>query len=159
MKHLLDYNPINLIDDYIAAINKGWRYTKDSRFYMQPSGMYSLTVFEGGAVDGCLDLTEGLVLLAEYDATQYVKNIQQLVLNKYTMKPSSVLFSITGVKKATFILEGHPQFTVYTKEQLDEMDYEELKVIGRSRDAFNRGRSVMVSNILKYQEELYAQLQ
>ena len=40
----------------------------------------------------------------------------------------------------------------YTKEELDNMSWDEVKYIGRMRQVFNRNRDIMTTQILKFQD-------
>lgn len=42
---------------------------------------------------------------------------------------------------------------IYTKQELNDMEYEELKKVAKLYDCFNRARDVMVGKVLEKQEQ------
>ena len=77
---------------------------------------------------------------------------KKYVVSGWRIDLNSVYFDVIGTKSCKLVHPEHPVSKVYSKEELDEMDFEELKAISRLRGCFNRQRSVLISNVLKFQE-------
>ena len=93
-----------------------------------------------------------VVTVATHDKTDFLLQLQKYILSGWRIDLNSVYFDVIGTKSCKLVHPEHPVSRVYTKEELDEMDFEELKAISRLRGCFNRQRSVLISNVLKFQE-------
>ena len=154
-KIILNTNAVIALRDVQEAIKQGYRFV---------SGRSDITEWHTGMIEIDLYKQEievpeitfeqelDIVYVSEYDKLKFILRIQALVLSGWEIDLNSINYSITGSKICKLVHPEHPVSRIYTKEELDEMPYEELKYVGRLRNCFNRGRDIMVNNILKFQE-------
>lgn len=155
MKTLINTNPVTIFRDAQEAFKQGYRFI---------SGRSDITEWHTGMIE--IDLYNqqievpeitfeqelDIVYVSEYDKLKFILRIQALVLSGWEIDLNSINYSITGSKICKMVHPEHPASKVYSKEELDNMDYEALKSIGKMRKCFNRSRSVMVEQILRFQQ-------
>lgn len=153
MKAILESNPIIVLKQMQEAIKDGWRLKPNASFLVNYP-RYELLMFkEDVDVKNVLENeAPETVYLADYDVNKLLFAAQRFIVSGYDIDLQNVFWDDIGTKRLKLFKADHPNNIIYTKEQLDQMSYEELKQIGRLRDAFNRSRDVMITGILKYQE-------
>ncbi len=152
MKTILKSNPIVLFREMQQAIKDGWRLKPNASFFNNYP-LYEITLFkEDVNVKPVLeDEATETAIITDYDANKILFHVQRFIVSGYDIDLNSIVWDDVGSKRMKLFKASHPNNKIYTKEQLSEMDYEELKKIGRLRDCFNRSREVMTTGILKYQ--------
>ena len=156
-KTLLNYNPVVLIKDFEQALLHDYRFVPGSSDLTEfPSGLLEVQLYKQDIVVDQINFEDelGIVYLADYDKIKFMIALQRYVLNGYQVELDSVAYDIIGTKRCKLIRPDHPSLVLYTKEQLDSMDFEELKVISRIRKCFNKSRAVLINNVLKFQQDL-----
>lgn len=156
MKTLINTNPVTIFRDAQEAFKQGYRFV---------SGRSDITEWHTGMIE--IDLYKqqieipeikfedmlGDVWVVDYCKTKFLLEVQALIVNEYEIDLNSVSYDTVGTKRCRLVRKNHPSLKKYTKEELDNMDYEALKYIGKMRKCFNRSRSVMVEQILRFQQE------
>lgn len=154
MKTLINTNPVTIFRDVQEAFKQGYRFVSGrSDITEWHTGMLEIDLYKQDIEVPEITFEQELdiVYVSEYDKLKFILRIQALVLSGWEIDLNSINYSITGSKICKLVHPEHPVSRVYTKEELDQMDFEELKAISRLRGCFNRQRSVCVQNILKFQ--------
>lgn len=156
MKLILNTNHVVILQEFEKAVLQGYLFVPGrSDLFIHPTGLMELQVYKQELEIPKLGYEDALdvVFVATHDKTDFLLQLQKYILSGWRINLNSVYFDAIGTKSCKLVHPEHPVSRVYTKEELDEMSYEELKYVGRLRNCFNRGRDVMVSNILKFQED------
>lgn len=152
-KLLLNNNPVIVLRDFENAIKAGYRFVEGRSNLSEVSGLYELTVYKQDIEIPYISLEDALdrVTVQYYNKNEFLMEIQTYVANGWEIDLNSVVF--LNLKVCKLVHPEHPASKVYSKEELNEMPWEELKAIAKIRNCFNRGKEVCVNNILKFQEE------
>lgn len=156
MKLLLNTNHIVILQEFEKAVLQGYLFVPGrSDLAIHPTGLMELELFKQQLEIPKLSFEDALdvVFVATHDKTDFLLQLQKYILSGWRINLNSVYFDVIGTKSCKLVHPEHPVSRVYTKEELDEMDFEELKAISRLRGCFNRQRSVLISNVLKFQED------
>lgn len=153
MKTILESNPIVLFREMQQAIKDGWRLKPNASFFNNYP-LYEISMFkEDVNVKRVLeDEATETAIIADYDANKILFLAQRFIVSGYDIDLASIVWDDVGGKRMKLFKASHPNNIIYSREALDEMPYEELKQVGRLRNAFNRSRETMILGILKYQE-------
>ena len=146
-----------MIKDFEQALVHGYRFVPGSSDLTEfPSGLLEVQLYKQDIVVDQINFEDelGIVYLADYDKIKFMLALQRYILNGYQVELNSVAYDIIGTKRCKLIRPDHPSLVLYTKEQLDSMDFEELKVISRIRKCFNKSRAVLINNVLKFQQDM-----
>ena len=154
-KLILNTNIHTILAEFQEAIREGYRFTPKSDLFTSMSGLHELYLYKSDIEVAVLTHEDAFekVVVEDYNKQKVLLAIQQLVLSGYEIKPESVLWDSLGTKRVVMFSVQHPNNKVYTKGELEDMDYEGLKQVGRLRNAFNRSRAVMQEQILRYQQD------
>lgn len=152
-KTIANSNIIILLNDLQEAIQEGYRLVPNKSF-LETYPLNEITLYKEDVDVAELSEYDALpkVTVESYDAMSVLFDVQRFIVNGYEIQ-DSVFWLGVGTKRFPMFKPTHLANVVYTKEELDEMEYELLKEVGRVRNCFNRSRSVMVNNILKFQDE------
>ena len=156
MKTLINTNPVTIFRDVQEAFKQGYRFVSGrSGITEWHTGMLEIDLYkqEVEVPEITFEQELDIVYVSEYDKLKFILRIQALVLNGWEIDLNSIDYTITGSKRCKLAHPEHPVSKVYSKEELDQMDFEELKAISRLRGCFNRQRSVLIANVLKFQED------
>lgn len=154
-KILLQTNPVQLMDDFQSALQHGYRFVSArSQLFEHVGGLLELDLYKQDVEIPEIKFEDmlGDVWVVDYDKTKFLLEVQVLIVNEYEIDLNSVSYDAVGTKRCRLIRKNHPSLKKYTKEELDNMDYETLKYIGKMRKCFNRSRSVMQEQILRFQQ-------
>ena len=155
MKLILSNNIFVVLAEFQEAVKDGYHFVPNkSLLSTSLSGLYELEVHKQEQqfpVIGFEDAFES-VLVNEYDSTQFLLQVQKFVASGYELDFNTLYYDSCGSKSVKLFHAAHPNNIMYDKETLNELPYEELKVIGKLRKCFNRSRDVLINNILKYEE-------
>lgn len=149
-KLIIGSNPVNVFSEFENAIKQGYRFVENKSDVTEWStGMLQLDVYSVDQLDTVDYNKEVTVFISERDKYDFVKKFQQLVIQGYSPDYGSLNYNFMHFKTCEFVNLDHPSNIKYTREQLENMSYEELKEVGKSLDCFNRSREVMTQAILK----------
>ena len=155
MKLIIDRNPVIVLREFEGAVKQGYLFvTGRSDLFVEVSGLMQIDLYkqEVEVPEITFEQELDIVYVSEYDKLKFILRIQALVLNGWEIDLNSIDYTITGSKRCKLAHPSHPISLAYTKEQLQEMEYESLKQIARLRNCFNKSRDVMVSKVLQFQE-------
>lgn len=154
MKLLLNTNIYVVLKEYESALNQGFRFIPGrSNLHVSPTGLYELELFKQDIEiqEVTFESDPETVVVSDYDKNKVLISLQKYLVNGYTIADIQWFSEIT-LKSVRAYNELHPNTRKYSKEELTEMSYEDLKQVGKLRNCFNRSRDVMTNGILKYQE-------
>ena len=156
MKLILNTNYVVVLQDFEKAVLAGYYFVPGSSdLVIHPTGLLEVELYKQEleipkvGFDDALDI----VLVSTHDKTLFMLEIQKYIASGWRIDLNSIYFDAIGSKTCKLIHPEHPVSKVYTKEELDTLDFEELKSISRLRGCFNRQRSVLVSNVLNFQKD------
>ena len=155
-KILLQTNPVQLMADFQSALQHGYRFVSArSQLFEHVGGLLELDLYKQDIEIPEIKFEDmlGDVCVVDYCKTKFLLEVQALIVNEYEIDLNSVSYDTVGTKRCRLIRKNHPSLMKYTKEELDNMDFETLKYIGKMRKCFNRSRSVMQEQILRFQQE------
>lgn len=155
-KILLQTNPVQLMADFQTALQHGYRFVSArSQLFEHVGGLLELDLYKQDVEIPEIKFEDmlGDVWVVDYDKTKLLLQLQALIVNEYEIDLNSVSYDIVGTKRCRLVRHNHPSLKKYTKEELDNMSWDEVKYIGRMRQVFNRNRDIMTTQILKFQGE------
>lgn len=155
-KILLQTNPVQLMADFQTALQHGYRFVSArSQLFEHVGGLLEIDLYRQDIEIPEIKFEDmlGDVCVVDYCKTKFLLEVQALIVNEYEIDLDSVSYDIVGTKRCRLVRQNHPSLKKYTKEELDNMDFEALKYIGKMRKCFNRSRSVMQEQILRFQQE------
>lgn len=154
-KLILSTNHVVMLQEFEKAVLQGYLFVPGrSDLAIHPTGLMELELFKQEleiqklSFEDALDIT----FVTTHDKTDFLLQVQKHILSGWRIDLNSIYFDIIGTKSCKLVHPDHPVSKVYSKEELDNLDFEELKVISRLRGCFNRQRSVLIANVLKFQE-------
>ena len=153
MKLILSNNIHVILKEYESALNQGFRFIPErSNLHMSPTGLYELELYKQDIEiqEVTFESDPETVVVSDYDKNKLLIGLQKYLVNGYTITDIQWVSEIT-LKSVKVYNELHPNTRQYSKEELTEMSYEDLKQVGKLRNCFNRSRDVMTNGILKYQ--------
>lgn len=155
-KLILNTNVVVVMQEFEKAVKSGYYFVPGrSDLFIHSTGLMELTVYKQDIEIPTITVEDALdrVIIQTHDKTQYLLDVQRYVVNGWGVELNTVYFDMIGSKVCRLFHPEHPASKVYSKEELNEMSWEELKAIAKIRNCFNRGKEVCVNNILKFQEE------
>ena len=155
-KILLQTNPVQLMADFQSALQHGYRFVPArSQLFEHPGGLLELDLYKQDVEIPEIKFEDmlGDVWVVDYDKIKFLIQVQALIVNEYEIDLNSVSYDIVGTKRCRLVRQNHPSLKKYTKEELDNMSWDEVKYIGRMRQVFNRNRDIMTTQILRFQQE------
>lgn len=155
-KMLLNTNPVVILAEFEKAVLHDYLFVPGrSDLFISPSGLIELELFRQEMAIPKVTFEDALdvITLVHHDKTSLMLDLQKYILSGWRVDLKSVYYDVVGSKICKLVHPEHPVSKVYSKEELDQMDFEELKAISRLRGCFNRQRSVLIANVLKFQED------
>lgn len=154
-KMLLNTNHIVILQEFEKAVLQGYLFVPGrSDLSIHPTGLMELELFKQELEIPKLSFEDALdvVVVATHDKTFFLLEIQKYILSGWQIDLNSVYFDAIGTKSCKLVHPEHPVSVQYTKEELDEMSWDEIKVVGKLRQVFNKNRTVMTEQIVRFQE-------
>lgn len=155
MKLLLNTNHIVILQEFEKAVLQGYLFVPGrSDLSVHPTGLMELELYKQELEIPKLSFEDTLdvVTVNTHDKTVFMLELQKYILSGWRIDLKSVYFDVIGSKLCKLIHPEHPVSRNYEKEELQEMDYEELKRIAKLRNCFVKSRDVMVTKVLQFQE-------
>ena len=156
-KVILDTNPVVAFRDVQEAFKEGYRFVSERSDVAESytDGMLEIDLYKQDVEVEQITFEDALdvVHISEYDKIKFILKLQSFILSGWELDLDSIDYAKVGSKRCKVVHPEHPASKIYTKDELYDMPYEELKQVGRIRNSFNRGRDVMINNILKFQSE------
>lgn len=152
-KLIINTNPAVVLQDFEKAVNQGYYFVPGrSDLFVHTSGLIEVELFKQEVQIVPVEEFTDKVIVQNHDKTSFILDVQRYISSGYQIDLNSVYFDVIGIKYCKMFNPNHPAAITYTKEQLKEMEYDDLKKIAKQLDCFNKSRDMMVSNILRKQE-------
>lgn len=157
MKTILETSPITLVNSVVKAIKDGYYVTNTNAGWITATpNLYEICLSEQKddlPIDESLQSLDK-VFIQDYDAQKFLNEVQKYVVNGFEVEEGSIYWDTIGTKYCTMINPAHPFNNTYTREQLEEMDWEtEFKAICKVYGVKGRQRTTMINLVLNKQEE------
>ena len=154
-KLILNTNPVVVLQEFEKAVKAGYMFVPGrSDLFIHSTGLMELELHRQELEIPKLGFEDALdkVVVNSHDKTDFLLQLQKYILSGWELHLRTVYFDTIGSKSVRLVHPEHPASKVYSKEELNEMPYDELKQVGRIRKVFNKSRDVMTNQILKFQE-------
>ena len=153
-KTLTHNNPISLFHELVESIKEGYRIVGNKSFLTTyPYFEIDLYYNEGEVTVLTDEEVLATIQIVEYDKLKFLLAIQQHVVSGWEVDLKTLSFSEIGSKFVTMNKPSHEGNKQYTREEMEEMEYETLKRAAKLRGCFNKSRNQMINNILRYQAQ------
>ena len=149
MKTITETNPVVLLQEAVNLMKEGYTaYTLNGM-----EGVLELTMqkSEEEPVTIPKHEQEKSFTIEGYDALLLLDKIKEYADNAYELDTEDFYWDTTGYKRVTMLNPVVEDASAYTLAELQEMDWDDLRVVGKFHNCFNRNREVMVRNIIKAQ--------
>ena len=154
-KLILNTNPVVVLQEFEKAVKAGYLFVPGrSDLFIHSTGLMELELHKQELEIPKLSFEDALdkVVVHSHDKTDFLLQLQKYILSGWELDLRTVYFDTIGSKSVRLVHPEHPVSISYTKEQLQEMDYDELKRIAKLRNCFVKSRDVMVTKVLQFQE-------
>ena len=154
-KLILNTNVVVVMQEFEKAVKAGYLFVPGrSDLFIHATGVMELNLYEQELEIPKVSFEEALdkLVISSHDKTDFLLQLQKYILSGWNINLNSIYFDLIGSKVAMLVHPEHPVSRVYSKEELQGMDYEELKRIAKLRNCFNKSRDVMVAKVLQFQE-------
>jgi len=154
-KLILNTNPVVIIQEFERAVLQGYFFVPGrSDLFVHASGLMEMELYKQELSVQKIEFEDALdiVTIHNHDKTVFMLEIQKYVLSGWCVDLNTLYYDVVGSKMCRMKHPEHPVSLVYTKEELQAMEYEELKRVAKLRNAFNKSRDVMVTKVLQFQE-------
>jgi len=156
-KVLSETNPVLFIQDFVETIK-----TTNYRFDYEKSTVVTYPVCEAVLHDTPdyktfvfdVENVQANAIIDSRGWHVFLSTLQDYVLSGW--EPDITAFNwdvILGGIQIVVRNPSHPSLVKYTKEEMDNLEWEELKRIGRCHNLSGRDRRLLTNNILKAMEE------
>jgi hypothetical protein len=155
MKNIVANNPVSFLSEFTNAIRDGW--TLDNKRFalvLQPTLVECTLVKQKDDLPQLVEFKPNateLVIEAPSFA-ELCEKLQFFVYKHWELDYSTLNANLAGMSSVRVWREKHLAVQNYTKEELYDMEWEKLKMLGRSYNCFNRNKDICIFNILKQQE-------
>lgn len=156
MKTLINSNVVVILSDVQDSLKQGWYFVPGRSDIVEwHTGMLEIDLYKQEIEVQKINFEDALdiVYVSEYDKLKFILKLQAFILNGWQIDLNSINYSLIGSKSVRLVHPEHPVSLVYEKEELQNMDYDELKRIAKLRNCFVKSRDVMVTKVLQFQEE------
>ena len=146
-------NIVNLLIKMQEAIQEGWRLVPN-KSWLSYAFVNEITLYkESVDIKKVEDFEAEQITVLDFDANKFLFELQSCIVSGFEMQLDTLSWDNIGTKRVVLTRSQHPAMLTYTKEQLQEMSYDELKYIAKCLDCFHRSKDQMIRNILIKQEE------
>lgn len=150
-KLLINDNIHRLIGDIESAIKHGYFLTEKSSL-VSVNGFHEIDLYKQDVSFPEMPDEEyrASIELSAYDANNVLKGMQPYIANGYVV--ANVNWLELGYKYIALNKPSHISYRVFTKDELENLEYDELKKYAKVKGLFNRSKSVMIAQLSKLQE-------
>lgn len=152
MKQIVAANPIAFLIDFEKAVKEGYFLTES--VYTGPF-LVNVWVDKKDTPECTVAYKPrtSRLTIEGYTFTQLCKQVEQLVAKGWDVDYNAFNFFPNGPWFVDLVRSEEMLGKKHTKEELDAMEWEELKALGKEYDSFNRARNVLTNMIMKAQED------
>jgi hypothetical protein len=151
MKTIVNSNPTLFVQEVCDAIKEGFYFTNDNFGSITETNML-MVVLQGNENVIFEQVEDYKVSIVERDCNVFLEKVQGAVLSGMTLVLDSVQWDALRYKEAKFVNESHPRGVTYTREGLENTEWEEFKTLCKAFDVSGRDRSLMINKVLAIQE-------
>jgi len=142
---IIEQNPHIFIERFVQAIKDGYVVQNTNSGYISDGALKEINLFKSKDEYYCAKILEyGETVISDYDAQAFLEKLQGAVIQKAVVDVSSLYWDLTSLKSVKVILSPP-----HTKEELDNMDWEDLKVECKKFGISGRDRAVIINRYLK----------
>ena len=142
---IIEQNPCIFVERFVAAIKHGYVVENSNRGWIVDGALKEINLFKSKDEYYCANILEyGETVISDYDAQAFLEKLQGALWQKADVSVESLYWDMSGVKSVKVVLSAP-----HTKEQLDEMDWEDLKEVCRKQGVSGRDRAVIINRYLK----------
>lgn len=155
MKNIVANNPVSFLSEFTNAIRDGWMLdNKRFALVLQPILVECTLVKQKDDLPQLVEFKPNATeLFIEAPSFGELCEKLQFFLNQYwELDYSTLNANLAGMSSVKIEREEHLAVQNYTKEELYAMEWEQLKLLARSYNCFNRNKDICIFNILKQQE-------
>ncbi|MNG00328.1 hypothetical protein D3C85_292920 [compost metagenome] len=150
---ILESNIHTFVKKLIAAIQEGWRVVPSNEGYISCWPLFDIKMYPKQEGEGIAEYDEYILTIQSYDAMAFLLNLQSAILAGYEIQENTLYWDTLSVKRIVAIDRNHPKGIKYSREQLDDFSWEEVKRIAKIHGKTGRDRELLVKHILMSQEE------
>lgn len=146
-------NSYTFMSKFLEAVKDGWRAVNTNEGYISQAFLYEIKMFPKEENEEIIPLfTEHKISIESYDAMNFVMQVQTAALQGYEFDMKSFDWMATSVKRIKGENKSHPKAKVYTREELDEMDWNDLRPLFQSYGIKGRHRDTVTVALMKAQQ-------
>ncbi len=149
-------NPVTMLIEFESLIKEGYFFV-DGKSNVTSYPLYEVEVFKQYVNIPIYHPSERLSMEGIVCNTwnEFMLEFQRMIVNHYTPNFNLFTFSETGFKSLVFNAIDIPIYQQYSKDDLLEMEWCNLKELGRLYGIGGRDRNVLVNKILSAQENFH----
>lgn len=155
MYQVVERNPVVFLQKIVEGFKLGWKLSdKTNEGYPSQYPIYQIDLYKGRpyTLEVVLD-TSKQVIVSEYDVMNFLKLVYNAVSNGFELDIDSVSWDLTGKKSCILNNPNYIEIKHYTKKELEDMDWTDLKKTGRMYGHGGRDRNLLINRILESQKE------
>ena len=142
---IIEQNPHVFIERFVAAIKHGYVVENSNKGWVVDGALKEINLFKTKDEYYCAKILEyGETVISDYDSQKFLEKLQGAVWQKAEVSVESLYWDMSGVKSIKVVLSPP-----HTKEQLDGMDWEDLKIECKKFGISGRDRAVIINRYLK----------
>lgn len=146
---IFESNPNIFLLRFIEAVKQGYRLQNTNEGIVIEGNYFSVMLYQ--CEYEIPSVPVGKQVIEEYNRMEFWKKVQDYVLNNAIIDVESLHYNLMGAKLVSCVVRPSD---AYTKEELENLDWETLKSLGHKYNCFNRGRKVMENALLKVFEDV-----
>ena len=145
VRTIVENNPVHFVLQFIEAIEQGFSLENSNRGWISDSTLKEVNLYKQQATI-YEDMGYGEFVISDYNSQQFLYKLQAAVLQKAEVDVESLYWDMAGIKS---IKVARYAPCMYTREQLDELSWEDLKVECKKLDLTGRDRNLLTTKYLK----------
>lgn len=150
---LYESNPTIFLTKFIEAVNDGYRLQDTNAGVVQDyinNGWFQVALEKDEEYEVPF-IQVGSYVIEAYDRQEFFRSVQSHVLNKAEFNIDSLYYDVRGIKMIKCVIR--PSVS-YTREALQELEWEQIKELGYTYGVFNRQRKVLENSLVRIFEEI-----
>lgn len=155
MKSIVHNNPVSFLQEFVSLVQDGYCLEDDKYSVVLMPNICEATLVKQKEDFECFveylpNTTE--LFIEAYSFSELCKKIQYFVAKQWKVDYTVFNADVVGKSFVRIWREEHLAVGNYTRAELEEMEWEQIKSLGYSYGCFNRKKDVLISNILKVQK-------
>lgn len=146
---IFESNPNIFLLRFIEAVKQGYRLQNTNEGTVIEGNYFSVMLYQ--CEYEIPNVPVGKQVIEEYNRMEFWKKVQDYVLNNAIIYVESLHYNLMGAKLVSCVVRPSD---AYTKEELESLEWDVVKEIGKKYNCFNRQRKVMESALIRIFEEV-----